>query len=97
MLVYGRIAEMRIFASKPPFWRKLIAVAQASLIERCIHTARCDLKGLCDWANQVGAFTSHAQLLATCDWSHARSLNSSRHSSGNRKSMEGYMALRMPA
>ncbi|MGO9768506.1 MAG: hypothetical protein ACLPSW_02915 [Roseiarcus sp.] len=63
MLVYGRIAEMRIFASKPPFWRKLIAVAQASLIERCIHTARCDLKGLCDWANQVGAFTSHAQLL----------------------------------
>jgi len=63
VLVYGRIAEMRIFATKPPFWRKLIAVAQASLIERCIRTAPNELNGLHDWANQVGAFASHAQLL----------------------------------
>ena len=63
LLVHGRIAETRIFASKPPFWRKMIAVAQASLIERCILTGQCELKGLRDWANQVGAFSSHAQLL----------------------------------
>src|SRR5262249_16229568 len=33
MAVYGEIAQTRVLASKPPFWRKLAAIAHASLIE----------------------------------------------------------------
>jgi hypothetical protein len=35
IVVYGELARTRILASKPPFWRKLAAIAQLALIERC--------------------------------------------------------------
>jgi hypothetical protein len=37
LVTYGEIARCRVLAEKPPFWRKLAAIAQASLIARCIN------------------------------------------------------------
>lgn len=53
LAVYGEMAYCRIHAEKPPFWRKLAAIAQASLIERCIVEIASDAAGLASWLQSV--------------------------------------------
>ena len=38
-MVYGQLAHTKILASKPTFWRRLAAFAQAALITRCIASS----------------------------------------------------------
>jgi len=52
-VVYGEIAHCRIHAAKPPFWRKLAAIAQASLIARCIADTGTDATELVTWLESV--------------------------------------------
>lgn len=53
LVVYGEIAHCRIHAAKPPFWRKLAAMAQASLIARCIADIGGDATELARWLQSV--------------------------------------------
>jgi hypothetical protein len=53
LAVYGEIAHCRIHAAKPPFWRKLAAIAQASLIARCIVEIGGDATELTVWLQSV--------------------------------------------
>ena len=50
IVVYGELAQTRILASKPPFWRRLAAIAQAALIERCLVAVGADTTEFVDWA-----------------------------------------------
>ena len=54
IVVYGEIAQTRILASKPPFWRRLAAIAQAALIERCLIAVAGDTTEFADWAISAG-------------------------------------------
>lgn len=53
LVVYGEIAHCRIHAAKPPLWRKLAAMAQASLIARCIDDFGGDATELAHWLQSV--------------------------------------------
>ena len=53
LVVYGEIAHCRIHAAKPPFWRKLAAMAQATLIARCIADIGGDATELVRWLQSV--------------------------------------------
>jgi hypothetical protein len=55
MLVYGELARTRALASKPPFWRRLAALAQAALIERCILESGIDFEDFSRWAKGARA------------------------------------------
>jgi hypothetical protein len=51
--VYGEIARGRVHAPKLPFWRKLAAIAQASLIAQCINDFGGDSTELTAWLQSV--------------------------------------------
>ncbi|MBF0268774.1 MAG: hypothetical protein HQL44_09285 [Alphaproteobacteria bacterium] len=50
IFVYGQIAASRLLASRPPYWRKLAAIAQAALISRCIKSTGADASNFSQWA-----------------------------------------------
>jgi hypothetical protein len=62
LTVYGEIAHCRIHATRPPFWRKLAAIAQASLIARCIADIGGDATELTGWLQSV----RHQMYLLQC-------------------------------
>lgn len=51
-LVYGETARRGVLRDEPPFWRRMAAIAQASLIEREIVASGVDLDGISNWAQQ---------------------------------------------
>jgi hypothetical protein len=53
LAVYGEMAHCRVHADKPPFWRKLAALAQTSLITRCIIDIGGDASELASWLQRV--------------------------------------------
>ena len=53
LAVYGELAACRIHAERPPFWRRLAAIAQASLIMRCIADFGGDAADLARWLQSV--------------------------------------------
>jgi hypothetical protein len=53
LVTYGEIALCRVLAEKPPFWRKLAAIAQASLIARCINNIGVEATELTAWLQSV--------------------------------------------
>jgi hypothetical protein len=55
VLVDGEFARTRIFCEKPPFWRRLSSIAQASLIEREIISLPVDVTDFSKWALQTRA------------------------------------------
>lgn len=57
IVVYGEIADCRIHAEKPPFWRKLAAIAQVSLIAQCIADVGGDATELMDWLETLRSQT----------------------------------------
>lgn len=50
IVVYGELARIRVLASMPPFWRRMAAIAQAALIERCLIAVAGDTTEFADWA-----------------------------------------------
>jgi hypothetical protein len=55
MAVYGEIAYSRALSSKPPYWRRLAAIAQAALVARAIIARGGDAVRLVDWLRSVRA------------------------------------------
>jgi hypothetical protein len=64
LVVYGEIAHCRIHAAKPPLWRKLAAMAQASLIARCLADIGGDATELARWLQSVRSQMYSSQCLA---------------------------------
>lgn len=52
MLVYGELSYSRAFASEPPFYRRMIAFAQAALIQRHLIDSDIDPIYFANWANE---------------------------------------------
>lgn len=50
MLVDGELARTRIFADTPPYYRRLAALSQSSLIQREIMNGPVDMGHFADWA-----------------------------------------------
>ena len=53
VLTYGEIAHTRVLAAKPPYWRRLAAIAQAAVIARCVATTGDDGTQFIKWALTV--------------------------------------------
>ncbi|WP_262297076.1 hypothetical protein [Microvirga sesbaniae] len=49
-LVLGEMARRGIGRDRPPFWRRLAAFAQASLIERAVIATGLDISSFAEWA-----------------------------------------------
>jgi hypothetical protein len=49
VMVDGQLAKTRIMSAKPAYWRRLAALAHASLINRCILSTGGDLSKLIEW------------------------------------------------
>ena len=49
ILVDGELSRTRLFASEPPFYRRLTALSQAALIHRQIVNSRTDINSFCEW------------------------------------------------
>lgn len=65
VLVEGELSRTKILGEKPPFWRRLAAIAQASLIERCIIGSGVDIARFNEWALLVRGQQFYLQTL--CD------------------------------
>jgi hypothetical protein len=64
IMVDGELCATRTFTSKPPFWRRLAALAQASLIVRCILSSAMDHSQFVDWAKSVRYLAHRVQCYA---------------------------------
>lgn len=55
ILVYGEMAHTRTLVSKPPYWRRLAALAQASLVARVVMAAGVDTAKFIEFAKTARA------------------------------------------
>jgi len=62
-LVEGEVGRRNVARRRPPFWRRLTSIAQASLIERGVIQARLDSASMADWALQSGGALFYMQTL----------------------------------
>lgn len=53
VLVEGELGKAQILASKPPFWRRLAALAQSALIVRCVLSVAGDHSKFIEWMSSV--------------------------------------------
>ncbi len=53
ILAYGEIAYSRVLAAKPPYWRRLAAIAHAAMMARCVIEVGGDAKPIVDWAKSA--------------------------------------------
>lgn len=49
-LVDGELSRQRIFVDVPPYWRRLAAITQASLLHRCINQGSINKEHFSKWA-----------------------------------------------
>ena len=55
ILSYGEIAYSRLLAAKPPYWRRLAAIAHAAMMASCIAEVGGDATQFIDWAKSARA------------------------------------------
>jgi len=65
VLVEGELSRTKILQEKPPFWRRLASIAQASLIEREIIRVGIDFADFSKWAMQSRGLQFYIQTM--CD------------------------------
>jgi len=63
VLVDGELARNRALAEKPPFYRRLASMAQASLIQRQVIKSGIDSNHFAIWANKNGVQNFYMQTL----------------------------------
>jgi hypothetical protein len=63
VLVDGELSRTKILANRPPFWRRLAALAQASLIERQLIAAEVECEPFVKWAFQARGQNFYIQSL----------------------------------
>jgi len=64
VLVDGTLAKSRVFSSKPPFYRRMAALAQAAMIQECVRHTNGDSKKLAEWARSIGTHPYYMQTIA---------------------------------
>ncbi len=64
LAVYGEMSFRRVLSSKPPFWRRLAALAQAGMIARQIIANGHNVTEVADWFMSVRAQTFTLQCYA---------------------------------
>jgi hypothetical protein len=64
VLVEGEIARTSILRDKPPFWRRLASIAQASLIERYIIKSQVDIAEFSKWSFETRGQFFYLQTMA---------------------------------
>src|SRR5436853_285742 len=64
MLVDGERSRKRVVPTKPPFWRRLGSIAQASLIQRCVIDSHIDIATFSSWAAGVRVRHFYLQTLS---------------------------------
>jgi hypothetical protein len=64
VLVEGEIARTSILREKPPFWRRLASIAQASLIERYIIKSQVDITEFSKWSFETRGQFFYLQTMA---------------------------------
>ncbi|MES0034857.1 hypothetical protein NKJ74_06165 [Mesorhizobium sp. M0046] len=65
VLIDGEVSRAKTLLDKPPFWRRLATIAQASLIERCICSFPVDVGSFTEWAHAGRGQQFYLQTL--CD------------------------------
>lgn len=51
-LVYGELSRIRLFAKEPPYYRRLAALSQASLVQRQLLSSSADIGYFIGWASE---------------------------------------------
>jgi hypothetical protein len=64
VLVDGELSKTRLLIAEPPFYRRLAALSQASLIQRQIAMIGIDNKSFCEWAINNRGEQFYMQTLA---------------------------------
>lgn len=64
VLVEGELSRTKILRGKPPFWRRLASIAQASLIERGIIGSHVDIAEFTRWAVQARGQLFYLQTMS---------------------------------
>src|SRR5207249_2285328 len=64
VLVEGELSRTKILRKKPPFWRRLASIAQASLIERCVIGSHVDMAEFTRWAVQARGQLFYLQTMS---------------------------------
>ena len=62
-LVDGELSRTRLLSSKPPFYRRLAALSQATLINRQMANSGVDIDSFCQWALITYAGENYMQSL----------------------------------
>lgn len=63
ILVDGELSRTRLFSGEPPFYRRLIALSQAALIQRQLVNSNIDLANFCEWVTSQGGGQFFVQTL----------------------------------
>lgn len=63
VFVEGELSRTKLLRGRPPFWRRLASIAQASLIERCIINAPVDRAEFTQWIRQARGQFFYLQTL----------------------------------
>lgn len=62
-LVEGEVARRSIARGRPPFWRRLVAIAHAGTLEREVLARGLDVAGIAKWALNSGGSLYYLQTL----------------------------------
>ena len=62
-LVDGELSRTRLFSGEPPFYRRLIALSQAALIQRQLVNSNIDIENFCEWVISKGSGQFFVQTL----------------------------------
>jgi hypothetical protein len=63
LLVDGELSKARLFSANPPFYRRLVALSQAALIQRQLVNSNIDIDNFCEWAISKGRGQFFVQTL----------------------------------
>ena len=63
ILIDGELARLQIFKDKPPFYRRLASIAQASLVTRCALEMRIEFDSLSEWAKEQRMMPFYCQTM----------------------------------
>ena len=62
-LIDGVLSTRCIFRSEPPFYRRLVSLAHAALVQRQLKLGNVDMRIIVDWSKQFGNIQFHCQSL----------------------------------
>lgn len=63
ILIDGELARLQIFKDKPPFYRRLASIAQASLVTRCALEMRIEFDSFSEWAKEQRMMPFYCQTM----------------------------------